>query len=434
MGPVVDWNTEMDELTPDSFRDGPSPVAPAWPLAASDVNAVPTAELPTDNLRLNEPTDEVQFAPAPHAPPNAAPQRQGYGKAVFVAAVVSALVGGGVGAGSALLLSDDGDNRVTVTQEPALSNRVSQRAAPALGPRADIHELIAAVEPAVVAVNVRVSQSGPFGSESGEGAGTGFVISADGVIVTNNHVVENAEEVSVTFLDGEEREAEILGTDRFNDLAVIKVEGDDLPVLNLGQSADMRVGDDVVAIGNALGLDGGLSVTRGIVSGLDRTLQTDTDVRLTGLIQTDASINPGNSGGPLVNAGGEVIGINTAIASPDQTQNVGFAISIDAAKRIIEGLRDGEISEPGYLGVRTRATAAADGAVVATVEEGSPAEDAGLEPGDVIVEVDGTEVLSFADVVGLVKAKRPGDEIDIVVERDGDRLELTATLARQPAT
>ena len=198
--------------------------------------------------------------------------------------------------------------------------------------------------PAVVAI---VDDGGP---DSGGAAGTGFVISSDGVIVTNNHVVEGATKIQAQFSDGTTLTAKVLGRDSSSDLAVIKVDGVNLPTIELGDSDQVQVGDDVVAIGNALALEGGLSVTRGIISGLHREVSTNSGGSLADVIQTDAAINPGNSGGPLVDAQGRVIGINTAIADPGSAQNVGFAIPISNAKAIIDQLRRGK--QPAYLGVQ----------------------------------------------------------------------------------
>ena len=175
------------------------------------------------------------------------------------------------------------------------------------------------------------------------------MISEDGVVVTNNHVVEGAGRIEARFSDGTSLVARVLGTDVASDLAVLHVDGAGLPTVELGDSDAVQVGDDVVAIGNALALEGGLSVTRGIVSGLHRTVPTSRNSALVDVIQTDAAINPGNSGGPLVDFRGRVIGINTAIADPTSAQNVGFAIPISQAKPIIDALRAG--NRPAYLGV-----------------------------------------------------------------------------------
>jgi S1-C subfamily serine protease len=201
----------------------------------------------------------------------------------------------------------------------------------------------------------------------------------------------------------------------------------------------VQVGDEVVAIGNALALEGGLSVTRGIISGTDRTVETQQS-SLVGLLQTDTAINPGNSGGPLLDAQGRVIGINTAVADPGLAQNVGFAIPISHAQPIVEDLQAGR--KPAFLGVGTVDVTAAvarerdlsvdAGAYVGSLTGGSPAADAGIREGDVIVEIGGQPIASSADVQTAVRSNRPGDTVDVVVDRDGERRTLQVTLTARP--
>jgi serine protease Do len=254
---------------------------------------------------------------------------------MLLAATAGGLVGALVASGTLVLRDDSGGS--TATQQPSpVQSSVSTPAAQAQG---DIAAILTKDVPAVVAIT---TDGGPgLGRSSGGGAATGFVIDPAGIIVTNDHVVDSARSVSVTTSDNKKFGARVLGEDPSSDLAVLKVDAPGLPAIELGDSNQVQVGDDVVAIGNALDLDGGLSATRGIVSGLHREIPTDNG-RLTGLIQTDAAINPGNSGGPLVDAQGRVIGINTAIANPSTAQNVGFVIPISQAKPIIDRLRGGE--------------------------------------------------------------------------------------------
>jgi putative serine protease PepD len=279
--------------------------------------------------------------------------------------------------------------------------------------------VLAAIEPAVVDIQAS--------SLRGSGQGTGIVYSGDGLVLTNAHVVAGATRVTVTTAtDRTARSAQVLGSDPTHDIALVKIDDpSNLVVAKLGESKSVRVGADVVAIGNALGLRGDPSVTRGIVSALDRSIGD-----LTGMLQTDAAINPGNSGGPLVNANGEVIGINTAIAVEDGAQNIGFAIPIDAARTIAERLRSGAPAAPGgFLGVSTRdAETATTGAEVVAVTSGSPASDAGIQPGDVIVAVDGTAITGAADLSRIVGDHKPGDGIDVTVVRNGQEKHMTAKL------
>jgi serine protease Do len=252
---------------------------------------------------------------------------------MLLAAMAGGLAGALIASG-ALVLTDDSGGRPASSQA---AQQVQTSTAPAQG---DIAAILAKDVPAVVSIT---TGGGPvLGRGGGSGAATGFVIDPDGIIVTNDHVVDNAQSVTVTTSDGKELTARVLGEDASSDLAVLDVDAANLPAVELGDSDQVQVGDDVVAIGNALDLDGGLSATRGIVSGLHREIPTQNGGRLEGLIQTDAAINPGNSGGPLVDAQGRVIGINTAIANPSTAQNVGFVIPISQAKPIIDRLRGGE--------------------------------------------------------------------------------------------
>jgi S1-C subfamily serine protease len=254
---------------------------------------------------------------------------------MLLAATAGGVVGALVASGTLYLRDDSGGSTATRPASPVRSSP-STAAAQSQG---DIAAILAKDVPAVVAIT---TDGGPgLGRSSGGGAATGFVIDPAGIVVTNDHVVDTARSVSVTTSDNKKLPARVLGEDPSSDLAILKVDGTGLAAIELGDSNQVQVGDDVVAIGNALDLDGGLSATRGIVSGLHRDIPTDNG-RLTGLIQTDAAINPGNSGGPLVDAAGRVIGINTAIANPSTAQNVGFVIPISQARPIIDRLRGGQ--------------------------------------------------------------------------------------------
>jgi putative serine protease PepD len=212
--------------------------------------------------------------------------------------------------------------------------------------------------------------------------------------------------------------------------------------VKLGSSADLQVGDSVVAIGHALGLAGDPTVTTGVVSALGRTVPTEVGTEIENAVQTDAAINPGNSGGPLVNSDGEVIGINTAIADPSFATGIGWAIAIDSASPIIDDLETNGSPQIAYLGVVTElvdpGVAAAngldvqEGALVTDVAPNSPADDAGVQPGDVIVEVDGLDVSNPEDVREGVRRNEPGDSISVVVDRGGDKVQLDVTLDQLP--
>lgn len=293
-----------------------------------------------------------------------------------------------------------------------------------------VPELVKMIAPAVVHISteqVAVDAQGRAIPQGG--VGTGFIIDASGHVITNNHVVAGAKSVLVTLANGRAIEATLVGRDSQTDLAVLRIDGGGLTVVDLGNSADLEVGDQVVAIGQALDLPGGPTVTVGVVSALGRTL-SDVDgqgTTLSALIQTDASINPGNSGGPLLNMTGRVVGINTA--GIVGSENVGFAISIDSAKAIIaELVKNGQV-ERGYLGIGTatvtRSIARQNklpvdrGVYLLQVGPGTPAERAGLRRGDIMVELGGTPVNDSGDLSRILALHKPGATVDVKLHRSG---------------
>jgi len=378
----------------------------------------------------------AQPAPtAPVRPVPAAPHRSGRGRQFLAGVVIGGLCGALVATGALLVADDDGSGGGTTgarRAEPVVTRRSSTIGG---GEEGDIATIIAEVEPAVVAISTG-------GQAAGEGAGTGFVITADGTIVTNNHVIEGADEIEVLFSNGERYEAAVEGRDPSADLAVLDIDAEGLPTARLCDSDKVQVGDEVVAIGNALALEGGLSVTQGIISGPPREIGTEIGTALESVLQTDAAINRGNSGGPLVDARGCVIGINTAIADPAFAQNVGFAIPTTHAQPIIEDLRAGR--KPAFLGVATETLTPelADdlgvdlesGAVVTDITNGSPADAADIRGDDVIVELGGDPIEDAGDVPTAIRRHRPGDTVEVVVVRDGDRRTIEAELAERPDT
>jgi putative serine protease PepD len=331
-----------------------------------------------------------------------------------------ALAAGGVG-GAIGVRAARHDTPSTQTASPTSSANTAGTSVIA-GPALDVKGILAKVEPAVVDIQAR----GPRGT----GEGTGIVVSTtDGLVITNAHVVEGATQITVTApTDKQARTATLVGTDAERDVAVLRLDNKaNLVAAELGSSAAAQVGDDVVAIGNALGLRGDPSVTRGIVSGLNRTVGS-----LTGMLQTDAAINPGNSGGPLVNASGQVIGINTAIAG--QAQNIGFAIPIDAARSIMERLVGGQPALPtSFLGVSTTdATDGSPGAVVMEVTAGGPAANASMQVGDRIVSINDMAVPGSGELRGLIQGHKPGDSVKVTVVRSGQEKTLTVKLGTRP--
>ncbi|MCU1354623.1 MAG: protease family protein [Acidimicrobiales bacterium] len=302
----------------------------------------------------------------------------------------------------------------------------------------DIRRILDVAQPSVVSI-----QTGSANSIFGA-AGSGVVISKDGLILTNAHVIEGASDISVRFNDGTASAAKVVGRSKAHDIALIKVARADLTPARLGSSANLRVGDDVVAIGNALNLGGDPSVTRGIVSAKDRSI-SDGKTSLDHLIQTDAAINPGNSGGPLVDASGDVVGINTAII--DGAQNVGFSIAIDSVQDLIAQLKAGGGDSAGaataVLGVssldvnssevsdatrRQYGVTATAGAFIVQVDPAGAASAAGIEQGDVVVDLDGAAISGAQDLTDAVGARKPGDRVHVTVERKGQRRTFEVTL------
>ncbi len=268
-----------------------------------------------------------------------------------------------------------------------------------------------------------------------KGAGSGFIIESKGYILTNEHVVRGADEIKVTLKDGRKLKGKVVGEDASLDLAIIKVDAKDLPVINLGDSSKLRPGEWVVAIGNPYGFAN--TVTAGIISATGRTLK---DLGKKNLIQTDTPINPGNSGGPLLNLKGEVIGINVAIVSG--AQSIGFAIPVNAAKEVIDELiKEGKVIR-AWLGVYMRDVdekiaayldlPIAEGIVITDVAKDSPADKMGMQKYDIIRWVDENKVKSSSEIQEIVQKKKPGDRITIKVYREGKMKELKGKLTEKP--
>ena len=313
-------------------------------------------------------------------------------------------------------------------------------AAPVVSPD-DPAEITGVAAAATRLANSVVTISSLVNGEMGEGesTGTGVVVTSDGEILTNAHVVEGSTEVRVRFAgDTEPVTAVVVAADAGNDLALLKVDAQNLVAATFAKPGSVRVGDHVVAIGYALALDGGPSVTTGIVSATRRTIFTESGA-LNSLIQTDAAISSGNSGGPLVNMRGEVVGINTAVARGDNNSaanNIGFAISVDEVLTVLEQLREQALGAPrteGFLGVSLEArNDGGAGSIIATVQPGSPAEQAGVLIGDFVLAVDGEPVNGQAGLVAAIRDRIPGDSISIDLVRDGERLTVSAVLVARP--
>ena len=344
---------------------------------------------------------------------------------------VGALVGGLVGALSASAVLMVGDNTSPITA-PSAAETTESTTAPSANV---IDEIVTRSRPSIVAIHDEMTQTDTFGQPvQGQAAGTGFVLTPDGYVVTNNHVVEGATDITVDFADRTSVPARVIAADPGSDLAVLKVDRTDLTPLPQGDSDTLHVGDQVLAIGNALDLSGEPSVTTGIISATGRSLTEPNGEHLTNLLQTDTAINPGNSGGPLLDMAGQAIGVNTAIAG--KAQNIGFAIAITPARAAIEQLQAGEVPEHAVLGVSATPSVGdngPDGAVVAQVNPGSPADNAGLRPGDVITGIDDTTISTPDDLGAAVAAHQPGDRVEITYVRNGHVQAATATLGARRA-
>jgi serine protease Do len=315
---------------------------------------------------------------------------------------------------------------------------------PAAAGLPDFITVIAKARPSVVAINTKVPALSLFGGEfTQEGAGSGWILDSSGLIVTNNHVVEGANSISVTLEDGRNFSADMVRTDPVSDLAVLKINAPNLPpALEVGDSSKLRVGEWVVAIGNSLGQ--GISATKGIVSALGVSVSTDTSETLYDLIQTDAAINPGNSGGPLVNIAGEVIGINSIKVAQVGVEGMGYAISSHLSMPIINELvTSGYVTRP-WLGVGLytvnetvvlRYRLAVDkGILITQVVAGAPADQAGIKTGDVISMIDGKSVATVDELVRTVRSHQVGETIKVNYWRGSNQTTTNIKLAQAPTS
>ena len=431
-------------------RPDPQPAEPlhhdGLPDDASHDDASPGDVWHDDVLQdgRTENLDDLRTEPAydPWAPtadslgrePRSAGSRTGL---LVALAAASALVAGVAGGAAGYLLSENGRSSGTV-------DGASLGAAPVRTvnrPAGSIPGVAARVLPSVVQIKVETSE--------GQATGSGFVVDETGVIVTNNHVVSDAQgDIDLTFSDGRTTTARVLGTSASYDLAVLRIDGKNLPALSLGNSDSVVVGDEVLAIGSPLGLSG--TVTSGIVSAKNRPVtagsaQGSGDAAYINAIQTDAAINPGNSGGPLVNLQGEVIGVNSAIATVSggvlsgESGNigVGFAIPINQVRRTVEQLLDKGKAQFPIIGASLDGGYDGEGAKISTesangkppLVPGGPAEQAGLRPGDVILALDGKTVADSEELIVGIRAKRPGDTITLTIRHNGSERDVSITLA-----
>lgn len=363
----------------------------------------------------------------------------------FMSGLVGVLAGAAIVGAVAWSLDDDGGSDATSTPTGGDAQTVSDTNRGNDGASLpDYTALFDEVRPSIVRITTGQIEESPFDFGQ-EGLGSGVVLDGEGSILTNYHVVNGYDQVTVTFSDGTVATAEVVGTDPGNDIALIDVDVSDASVLKpakLGDSDAVDVGSLVAAIGNPFGLDG--TFTTGVISGLDRTLPSSADGRpIRGLLQTDTAVNPGNSGGALINLDGEVIGINTAIENPNGAgfAGVAYAVPINTPKRFLSELVAGETIEHPRLGISGQSLTPSQaedlgvphGVAVLSVERGSAADEAGLVSsvdgsGDIIVAIDGVAMEKFEDLADYIDGKKVGDEVVLLVHRDGEDIELTAVL------
>ncbi|MDO8691620.1 MAG: trypsin-like peptidase domain-containing protein [Dehalococcoidia bacterium] len=376
-------------------------------------------------------------------------------KAIAILAILATV---GLACAPAASLQPPSTSAVTTSlnASPPVSNSASSAPA-AVSPNdftAAVRQVALTDKPAVVQITNEQVQAGQFNQPFSvpAGVGSGFIFDNQGHILTNNHVVDGAQQLLVSLPDGRSFQATLVGTDPLTDLAVIQISAPNLPIAPLGDSTKLQVGDWVVAIGNALALEGGPTVTAGVVSALNRAVQepgngpgTAPGPFLFDLIQTDAPINPGNSGGPLVNLDGQVVGIDTLVAGQAepgiQAQGIGFAIALSTAMPIANQLiAAGKVAHP-YLGINytplNPAIAAhlgitqTTGALVSSVVRGSPAAAAGIQGQDVITAIDGTAVKTDSDLAQIIDGRKPNDAVTLTVLRNGQQISVKVALGER---
>jgi S1-C subfamily serine protease len=339
----------------------------------------------------------------------------------------------------------------TATAEPATSEQPASQSSTESGSEAvamlqlpNIADTVERVRPAVVSIVARTVSRDRFGRQStGFGSGTGVIFDESGLVLTNNHVIEGGVEITVTQDDGTQVEAEIIGADRLSDLAVLRLPGDDYPSLPLRENGSLRAGDWVIAIGNALALPGGPTVTVGVVSALGRSIESTPGVTLYDLIQTDTSINPGNSGGPLIDLNGNLVGINTAVlrgSSGVSVEGIGFAVDVETAQQVALQLVELGHVRWAWMGVfladLSPEVAAQvglpirEGVIIQNTLVDGPSDRAGIHPGDIVVNIDGHDIATVSDLTRLLRQEfKAGQEVEVEVFRVVDGQSSTKALA-----
>jgi len=339
----------------------------------------------------------------------------------------------GSGAGAAIYAGTNGSGGSSPTTVVA-----SVPAQPAATSTTSLTQIYKDTAPGVVDITVNTTQSGGFGgfggSQQATAEGSGFEIDTKGDIVTNQHVVDGATSIKVRFQNGQTAKATLVGTDPSTDIAVIKVDipAAQLHPLSFASSSAVQVGQPVAAIGSPFGLPE--TLTSGIVSAVNRTITAPNNFSISGAIQTDAAINHGNSGGPLLNANGDVIGVNAQIESDSGgNDGVGFAIPSDSVKSVVNTLISGGKVAHAYLGVTVGDSSSGTGAELGSVKSGTPAASAGLQAGDVVTAIDGDTVTNADDLTAKISAHQPGDKVTLTVIRNGATKKIDVTLGTRPS-
>jgi putative serine protease PepD len=353
--------------------------------------------------------------------------------------LTTALVAAATGGGVAAVVADSPSPRTATITLPAA--RASTGVAVSSSTHAlSAHDIYAASKDSVAYITAKTQSTTPFGSGSGVATGSGFVISRDGYIVTNAHVVDGATSVTVKLGDGAASAAKVVGRDTSSDLAVLKIDpaGRTLHPLTLANSTSLQVGDPTYAIGNPYGLS--RSLTTGVVSALQRQISSPNGFTIDNVIQTDAALNPGNSGGPLLDSTGQVIGVNSQIETGDSNGSssssgntgIGFAIPANTVRSVVEQLIAKGHATHAYLGIASND--AQPGARVAQVTSGGPANRAGMRVGDVVTAIDGRSISDSSALGSAIDAHKPGDKVSVTVRRAGSSQTLTVTLGDRPAS
>ena len=466
MEPFENNETEYDSIPasePEIPEEIPEETVEETPASSYHGTGAGRKESPYANspYMMSEPEEVPQYRPRTYAPkaekPKKAPKNpKNWKKALLVTAAAAVLVSGTFFLTSSLLEEMYEERTEAIMERYAkeidqlqeqidglTANRGSAIGMPSESGAMTPAQLYASSVNSVVAISTTVQQNSYYGPTEGTSAGSGFILSEDGYVITNYHVVENATEIAVITHDGTEYPAKLVGFDSSNDLAVLDVEAENLPAAPLGSSTDLVIGDMVVAIGNPLG-ELASTQTVGYVSGIDREVSTD-GLTTISMIQTDAAINPGNSGGPLFNMHGEVIGITTAkysgtTGSGASIEGIGFAIPIDDVEPLIDDLIDFGYVTGAYMGVsvqNTDAEAAAQfglptGADLVSVEKDGAADRAGIQPKDIVIGLDDIEVSNVTDLTRALRKYQAGDTATVKLIRAGREVTLEITLDEKP--